>query len=76
MDATPQTPLKSACVRARSASVYNSPTIVMLSGMIAPVPRPWMARAMMSAVIDVAAPDSIEPTRKMAMPVRYIRRRP
>ncbi|MND06464.1 hypothetical protein D3C83_278500 [compost metagenome] len=35
-----------------------------------------MARATMSAVIDVATPAIIEPTRKMAMPVRYIRRRP
>lgn len=76
MDATPQTPLKNACVRARSASEYSSPTMVMLRGTTAPAPRPCMARAAISMVIDVAAPDSAEPTRKTAIPPRYMRRRP
>ena len=70
MEATPNTPLNIAWMRARSASVYSSPTIVMLSGMIAPAPSPWTARAAMSTAIEVAAPDEADPTRKMATPRR------
>ena len=70
-EATPQTPLKSACVRARSASVYSSPMIVMLIGMIAPAPRPCIARAAINVNMLVAAPDITDPIKKMATPSRY-----
>ena len=63
-------PLKSACVRGRSRSVYSSPTIVMLRGMRTPVPSPCTARATISIGMLVAAPASIEPIRNSTMPIR------
>jgi hypothetical protein len=50
--------------------------IVMPSGMSAPPPSPWSVRHAISIAIDVERPESTEPTRKIASPVRYTLRRP
>jgi hypothetical protein len=50
--------------------------MVMPRGMMAPAPRPWIARKTISCVIEPAAPHIAEPARKIATPARYNRRRP
>jgi hypothetical protein len=50
--------------------------MVMLSGMTAPAPSPWIARKTISCVIVPATPESAEPARNTATPRRYMRRRP
>ena len=45
-----------------------SPTIVVVIGMIAPAPMPWMPRKTMRVSMFQAAPQSTEPTRNIAIP--------
>ena len=44
--------------------------MVMPSGISAPPPSPWSVRQTISAVIDDESPESTDPTRKIASPVR------
>ncbi len=64
------------CTRARSATEYRSPTTVMLTGWIAPAPRPWTARPAMSTGIEGAAAHRTDPARKRAIPQNSTGRRP
>ena len=45
-----------------------SPMIACEMGIIAPAPRPWMARKAMSSVMPFAWPHRADPTTKMPMP--------
>ena len=75
-DENPNTADITAESRARCSSVYKSATIVCATGSRHPAPTPCMARNRMSSPIEVEAPQSAEPTRKMIMPSRKIRLRP
>jgi len=70
IDDTPHTPAKSACARARSASVYMSPMITMPIGSSPPAPMPCTVLNAMSCVIDVETPLSSEPRRNRASATR------
>ncbi len=53
-----------------------SPAIVIAMGATAPAPRPWIARAAMSAGMLHANPHSTDPTRNRPMPMRMMGLRP
>jgi hypothetical protein len=64
------------CTRARSSTVYMSPTIVMLIGWTAPAPIPCTARNTMRLSMLQAAPHSTEPRRNAPIPKNMIGLRP
>ncbi len=53
-----------------------SATIAIASAPMPPAPTPWMNRAARSCSIEPAAPQSMEPTVKIEIAVRYMRLRP
>jgi hypothetical protein len=64
------------CQRPRSEAGTRSPIVAIASGIIAPAPRPWTARATISCVIEPALAPTTLPTMKIAIPVAKKRRRP
>ena len=60
--------ISTPCHLPRSAGGKRSPMRAMAIGIIAPPPRPWMARKRMSWVMFWLVPESAEPSRKRAMP--------
>lgn len=73
---TPNTARMYAWYFARSRGLSMSPRIVMASDMRPPPPRPWIARYPASWYIDVAVPQSSEPTRNSPIEIRYSGLRP
>ena len=74
--ATPQTPLKMPCMRARSRSENRSATTISATGIRPPAPRPCSVRARMSWLIERAAAHAPAPARKSEMATSRTRRRP
>ncbi len=56
------------CARPRSSSLYRSPITVIVTGVIAPAPRPCSSRNRISDPIDQAKPHSTDPARNSAVP--------
>ncbi len=68
----PQIPIAAARIRGGTAAASR----VSESGMIAAAPRPWTARAAISASELVLSAEAIEASVKTVMPASIIRRRP
>ena len=67
MAATPQTPEKRPCMRARCSNEKMSPIMMNASGISPPAPSPCSARNAISCPMFCACPHSTEPTRNSAM---------
>ncbi len=76
MVATANTLMRMPAHLARCAGGKMSPMIAWVIGIMAPAPRPWKARKMMSSVMPLAWPQRAEPTTKMTMPAMKKRLRP
>ena len=76
MVAKPQTLISTPVQRARVAGGKMSPMIACEIGIMAPAPRPWKARNMMSSVMLWLWPQSTEPVTNSAMPRMKKRLRP
>ena len=68
IEAMPKTPPRYPLYLPRSRGLMMSPIIVCESGMIVPIPKPWIARAPTSHQNPCAAPARIEPSIKMTSP--------
>ena len=76
IEATPNTAPVRPCQRPRSDGGTRSPIVAIASGISAPAPRPWIARARMSCVIEPAVAPTTPPAMNSTMPAMKKRRRP
>ena len=76
MEASPNTAPVSPCHLPRSDGGIRSPITAIASGIRAPAPSPWIARATISCVIEVAVPPTTAPAMKMTIPSAKNGRRP
>ena len=75
-EASPQAPVKTLWMVARSSSVYRSELMVRVVGCTAPAPSPCRTRKATSIGTEVEKPHSTEPRRKSAIPARKVAFRP
>ena len=75
-DAKPNTAPVRPCHLPRSDGGIRSPIVATASGISAPAPRPWIARAITSCVIESAMPPTTAPIMKITMPATKNGRRP
>ena len=76
IELTPQTPLNRPWIRARCSTENMSPTMMKARASNPPAPRPCAARNKTRSSMLVAVPHSNDPSKKIAIAVRYTRRRP
>ena len=76
IDAEAKTEPIRPCHRPRSLGGTIAPITASDSESRPPAPSPWTPRASTSSVISCAAPQSADPTRKMAIATRNSGRRP
>ena len=76
MEARPNTAPVRPCHFPRSDGGIRSPITAIASGISAPAPRPWIARATISCVIEPAVPPTTAPAMKTTMPIAKNGRRP
>jgi len=60
----PQTVENRPWTKARCSASYRSPKSVMVIGSRPPAPSPWSPRKRISATIELAVPQSSDPSRK------------
>ncbi len=75
-DASPNVAPVSPCQRPRSDGGTRSPITITASGISAPAPRPWIARATISWVIESAIAPTTPPATNTRIPSTKKGRRP